>query len=889
MSIILRQNKGSELTFAEVDDNFQSLFYSGSLIGTDLVFYYPSSSLSQSFDLSSIPGFGGVTVQDGGTTIVNSATGLNFTGTGVTVTANGQTATVDISGGGGGGDTYTLSAGAKSGTSVPLNLDAAAGSDSVVSLTEGTGITLTQNSANEITIDSSGTGGIFAQTGSFYATTNNLQITSSGAYQSSTYPGGVTANPNNDGSGGNIAKYSSMFSQSIWHYTDNVGYPTSKAWKTDLAGSVFNRYDQNTDTAEIIRFIATQLSASSPDTVPNTRIYAGISEDIRNSTTEVAPVGTVPSTIGNSVVTYLNGQGFAGSGQALFEGVATRKESNASYFIQYDSVASGTTVVTSSADAELFNLGAIGVVFNVSGTERRTYSDNFAQTQTAATASTAIYTQTGPGTSADGLTIGDIDGGSQPDTFQDGKFVDVLDTALYNGGISLTAQESTGLYTIAASIGIQSGSSVFTDANASSAYTKTESLFFLPSAVTGIPNNTLAQGFFGYAISTAAGACVTRSLSSAPYLQEAKWLNSGSVTGLFDPLFTETQYISRLDEDNSFVTLTAGAVGEDFRASCVGGTVDGSNTIFDSTGTSARAIGTVPQFNDISKLAGLLSFDCTTSNTATNITETSISPTTYGTTLKGRLRTTNEITVTTINVPFHTAGDFGKASQMAYYGAGQTFDAGSETGTSENFSGESFRVQITNNALIGTYTGADSWPTAFSLAGLGGKDLQVKPGYLVFPGGSRGYFISDPDPGQDYKYYLRAFKRSSSSAATSMVVNVGKSNLVNWNTTTNGISVAIIFESGGSGNQSPPRIYDIVNLLQNVVETGIANDDFKNPFSTNIDLYGNTGGGLSGTNYTVPLRGADAMQLDATNQGYIVMIRYKNDTDPVEDINITIS
>ena len=52
------------------------------------------------------------------------------------------------------GDTYTLQAGAKAGTSVPLQLDAAAGADSTVSLTEGTGITLTQNSATEITIAS---------------------------------------------------------------------------------------------------------------------------------------------------------------------------------------------------------------------------------------------------------------------------------------------------------------------------------------------------------------------------------------------------------------------------------------------------------------------------------------------------------------------------------------------------------------------------------------------------------------------------------------------------------------------------------------------------------------------------------------------------------------
>lgn len=51
------------------------------------------------------------------------------------------------------GDTYTLQAGTKAGTSVPLQLDAATGTDSTVNLTEGTGVTLTQNSSTEITID----------------------------------------------------------------------------------------------------------------------------------------------------------------------------------------------------------------------------------------------------------------------------------------------------------------------------------------------------------------------------------------------------------------------------------------------------------------------------------------------------------------------------------------------------------------------------------------------------------------------------------------------------------------------------------------------------------------------------------------------------------------
>ena len=107
MAIILRLDKGSELTFAEVDGNFSSLFYSGSLNGTDLSFYTYNNVLSQSFDLSNIPGFGGVGVEYDGGTVVTAANIINFTGAGVTVTENGNTANVEITGGGGGGDTYT--------------------------------------------------------------------------------------------------------------------------------------------------------------------------------------------------------------------------------------------------------------------------------------------------------------------------------------------------------------------------------------------------------------------------------------------------------------------------------------------------------------------------------------------------------------------------------------------------------------------------------------------------------------------------------------------------------------------------------------------------------------------------------------------------------------
>ena len=101
------------------------------------------------------------------------------------------------------GDTYTLQAGAKAGSSVPLELDASAGSDSSVSLTEGTGITLTQTSASEITIASAAgvtmtkdqfTGDNTTTDFTLSVTpsgTDNLNIFISGVYQNSLDSSGV--------------------------------------------------------------------------------------------------------------------------------------------------------------------------------------------------------------------------------------------------------------------------------------------------------------------------------------------------------------------------------------------------------------------------------------------------------------------------------------------------------------------------------------------------------------------------------------------------------------------------------------------------------------------------------------------------------------------------
>ena len=103
------------------------------------------------------------------------------------------------------GDTYSINAGTKVGSSVPINLDAATGSDSVVSLTEGTGITLTQTSATEITIDgSAGTTVIKDQfTGNNTAAVFTLSTSVSSAANLNIFIGGVYQNSVDSGGAAN--------------------------------------------------------------------------------------------------------------------------------------------------------------------------------------------------------------------------------------------------------------------------------------------------------------------------------------------------------------------------------------------------------------------------------------------------------------------------------------------------------------------------------------------------------------------------------------------------------------------------------------------------------------------------------------------------------------
>jgi hypothetical protein len=54
-------------------------------------------------------------------------------------------------------------------------------------------------------------------------------------------------------------------------------------------------------------------------------------------------------------------------------------------------------------------------------------------------------------------------------------------------------------------------------------------------------------------------------------------------------------------------------------------------------------------------------------------------------------------------------------------------------------------------------------------------------------------------------------------------------------------------------------------------------------------LYGNTGGSLSSTTYTIPIRNADGMFINSTYDEVYLIVRYKGDPTPVTGITVTFS
>jgi hypothetical protein len=704
---------------------------------------------------------------------------------------------------------------------------------------------------------------IWQPTGSFYATNESIQITGSGALLNS--PDGSV-----------IGKYALEVSESIHAANINVGIPTSNNWQTSLEGSYFNNFNANTDVSEILRFVAGLLSSSAPDASPNTKGYNSYTKNNVNTTTGTVTVGNVPQNSTNTTITYLQGKGFATTGTTIFSGI-TPIYTQTNYGHTFTSVSSGTTIVSSSVDSQLFGLGTLSsgtpTSFKVSGSFTFKFKDNSSKTDTSTSGSQSLITQTGAGTT-NGVSLARINTANNaviPPAYQDGKFATVFSPSLYGASSDVS---SSGWYHISSSISIASGSSPFTTPIDS--YTE---VFYAP--LTTISTNIPAQTPTFSGVSVNAVSAVSRSLSGAPYLSSATYTISGSILGLFNPLYYAGTGIATITDSDSLVTESGGVL----TVSTAGGTIQTANAVYDSTGVTARSTGTVPYETDIVKVYTTSSFVPGTSDE--NINQTGLGTTSFSLQING-LNKGGSTTTNTSTVSYHTAGNFGQPSasgSLAYYGRPQTGDTA--TALVDSFTGESYRLQLNNNIL--TFSG-NTWSTAFGLYNLGATDLQVKPGHLVKPGGTYGYWLANPSSASDYKYYIRKISSGALSNKVSMTLNVGQS-LVNWtSTTSNSVAVTLLFESAKSGIYTPPRFFDPSDTLSNVINSSIsANTDGTNPFGSAIALYGNTGGSLATTTYTIPLRPADGFTVNATYDEVYVIVRYKGDPTPITTITTTFS
>jgi hypothetical protein len=736
--------------------------------------------------------------------------------------------------------------------------------------------------------------GIFAQSGSsgVFATTSSLQVTGSVLGISPVTTTGANITSSNDGSGGGVQKYAMIVSESVWHYNANVGVPRSNGWKTGLDGSFFDNFDQNTDVSEILRFVAGLLSSSAPNALPNTKTYNAITEDIDNTTAGSIPSGRVPQNSTETIVTYLEGKGFASDGNTLFSGVdlAGSIKGNSNYHISYDSSAGGSTTVSSSNDAQLFGLGLKSLAFKVSGSNNYRFSDNASNTQTAVSQSSEILTNSSANSTSNGLTRATINTANPaviPTAFQDGKFDDVFQANLFNGGVSLSTKESIGFYELSASIAIETGSGGFTAAK-----TAVERILYSPIVNGDIAANSLTLvSPFSESLNTP----TSRSLSGAPYLLTQNYRISSSITGLFNPLYVASTTAANLGETDSLVTLSA-PTNHATSLSTNGGTISTSNAVFPDGGGTARATSTVPVETDIIRLSGSLAFSAGTGG-STNVGKTSLSPTSFNVTTKARNRNNSQSTLRTDAFNYFNSGQSGQpvaSGSMAYYGRAQDYDGGSLTGTEEAFSGEEFRIKINNNLLSGSYAKAHAshFPTAsFDVYNLAKYDLQVKPNFLIYPGSTNAYWLANPDTSTDYKYYSRAFK-TDGGTKTQLTLDVGQA-LVQWSSTSAGIAIAVMFESAttgintGGGALTRPVIYDFATLSgTGNIASNQATDDQLNPFTDNIDIGKNVqaGSGLSGTTYTMPLTDTLNQVLNSTYQNYIILVRYKGaQTNPLDN------
>jgi hypothetical protein len=670
----------------------------------------------------------------------------------------------------------------------------------------------------------------------------------------------------------------------------NVGVPNdSYPWGTSLIGSYFSTWNTNTNVSDILRFFAGAFSASYPTPAPNTKTFASITTTSTLGST-IAINGRVPTGSTNTNINYLQPLGWATVGSTIFSGYTFRGGTN---YLSYGSNTGGSTTVSSSLGSSAFGLGQLtnGSITPVrlSGSFTVTFASSSVGTVNYTNTSSVLLTQASINTSvptvAVPISLNSIPSANTaviPAVYQDGYFNNFTGSNLTNS-VSLSSVSSSGIYILIGTVGINSGSSpytFYTGTNTTVNYTPLTDASFSTNTITS-PNSTI----------TASNA-VSRSLSGVPYLTTGStYRYTVTASGAFNPL-----YVNGTVSTVNIPSNNLGLVTSNVTTLTTNPTIQTTGVVKSSDYTTTRTVGSYPFESDV------IVFDVTMGAAATTNTVaqsgSSISTFTVNNTTNNRAGSGTTIGSQTINI--HTAGSYGQpasSGSLLYYGrpegyVGSTLTFSSQSlspgANNETFVDEEYRM-VLNDGLL-SFNGTSSNSSSY----LTSRDLQVKPGYLVDSGGIYRYWYPS-GYGTTYKYYIRRFK-------TTVVVNSlritlsGNTTLVGWNSTTSGMSVALLFESGCTPTYTNCRLYDVSNTGQNLITSNVTPTDSitsgTNPFGSNIDLYGNNGTGASNSGGVIvfPMRTADGAVLDNTNTSkdeVYVLIRYNgSSTTPITNIKI---
>jgi hypothetical protein len=732
-----------------------------------------------------------------------------------------------------------------------------------------------------------------------------------------------------------------------WADGDSPTGNSSYDWNTSIFAQLVN---EDTPISDILYFLLRPYAAFYQVAGPNTATWSTITGTINTTPTDAVYTSQARVPQGDGPVTMINTlrtDGWHTNGGQLWGNIPAGGKTNSIFannaYWAVTSTRTGTTANQSNANA--FGLGPLvggavtGLFVSASVNYRTLTGASFGNTFTSA--SLLVSSRTSTGTSADGVYISAITPAAGPAEYQDGYFSStnfgqhIRHKHAISQGATISAPtdaaSSIGYYEVSASIFIATSSgaggtgTIGEKASPSGINYIRNKYLYVPASVTGLSQtHTTITSTRNAGLIT--NTMMSSSLSGAPYLYSASYYYSESVANVFEPLYsTGTVYSEMAATSIAAGSSVAGMLTTTTALGAVtiggDGTISTADRVYDSTGVTLRNTSTVPYYNDIIVGNCKAVFDATQSPTVeSNVGLTLTGVTSPTITFNGSNITypggSAVITNTTRNI-FTTSdpgypGPIGVngGSVMAWRKRTQSYTNRPANMTSftatEDFLAESRRLQITNDML--TINSALPWSTTFGLNTLSAGDLQVKPGYLVTPGGNNGYWINDPGSTAGYYYYATVFSIEglTTGGKTSIDVTLGGTTaIVAWNDTSsnNAIGVALLPQSSDATNNDADSVASFIDaatisggdyISSANQTTGLIAGSTAglNPFSTSIRMWKNTTGAelAAGSSYRVGLSSLRYHNLNsnaADTRKFIILIRYKGNPTPITSITVT--